>query len=59
MTVPATDEYTGDYPERTEVRLPRGALAALESIARRRRAKRAEIIRQTLLRGIEAEGVSL
>ena len=47
------------FPERMEIRAPAGFLAALDSIARRKRTHRAEVIRQILLRGLAEEGAPL
>jgi hypothetical protein len=52
-------EHNGHFPERTEVRFPRGFLAVCEAIARRKHTKRSEVIRQLLIAGLEAEGITL
>ena len=47
------------FPERLRLRAPRGLSAALDLAAGRHHQTPAEWARQTLLRGLEAEGVRL
>ena len=57
----ADDGASGNhsFPERIEVKAPRGTRAAVSNLARRKHSKPAEIIRQFVLRGLAQEGVSL
>jgi hypothetical protein len=47
------------FPEKLRLRTPRGLSAALEQAAGRNHTSPSEWARQTLLRGLAAEGVSL
>ena len=52
-------EATIRYPEKLRLRTPRGLSAALQQAAGRNHTSPSEWARQTLLRGLAAEGVSL
>jgi hypothetical protein len=47
------------FPDRMRLRAPRGLPAAIEIAARRHHTSPSEWARQTLLRGLEAEGLRL
>ena len=51
------DELT--FPERLGLRLPRGLGDALAEVAARQHTTRSEVIRQTLIREVEAHGLTL
>lgn len=50
---------SSDFPDRLRLRAPRGLPAAVKAAARRRHTCASEWMRQTLLRGLQNEGVSL
>ena len=47
------------FPEKIEVRGPRGFRAALRAVAMRKHTHSSEVIRQIVIAGLEAEGVTL
>ena len=52
-------EPTIRFPDRMRLRAPKGLPAAIEIAARRHHTSPSEWARQTLLRGLEAEGLRL
>jgi hypothetical protein len=56
----ATDsDPTIRFPDRMRLRAPKGLPAAIEIAARRHHTSPSEWARQTLIRGLEAEGLEL
>ena len=51
-------EYT-DLPELLQIRVPRGMRKALDKLARRTFEDRSTIVRQILLRELDAAGISI
>jgi len=45
------------FPDSLRLRVPRGLIAAVQIVAMKRHQRAAEWSRQTLLRGLEADGV--
>lgn len=59
MQSTSTREAPVRFPERLRLRAPRGLSAALELAAERRHTSPSEYARQTLLKGLEADGLAL
>ena len=50
---------SGQFPESMQIRGPRGLIAAVRTLARRKHSTQSETVRQLVIRGLEAEGVTL
>ena len=50
---------TGQFGESIQIRGPRGLNAAVRTLARRKHSTASEVVRQIVIRGLEAEGVKI
>ncbi len=57
--LPVIDDGRGRFPESLRVKAPRGARAAIAAAAQLKNTSHSEYVRQSLLRCLEADGVTL